>query len=87
MRFRRKTVDVVAATAGFEAEYRALDESGLLASTGVFRSRLADGASAESLLPEALAAVREAGRRVLGERAVDEQVLGAAAMARAGWPR
>lgn len=82
MRFRRKTVDVVAATAGFEAEYRALDESGLLASTGVFRSRLADGASAESLLPEALAAVREAGRRVLGERAVDEQVLGAAAMAR-----
>src|SRR6185503_9431317 len=56
--------------------------AGLRALTAGFRRRLADGASAGSLLPEALAAAREAGRRALGERAVDEQVLGAAAMAR-----
>ncbi|WP_157436381.1 hypothetical protein [Actinospica robiniae] len=82
MRFRRKTVDIIAETAAFEAQYRALDEAGLRALTAAFRRRLADGASAESLLPEALAAAREAGWRVLGERAVDEQVLGATAMAR-----
>ena len=82
MRFRRKTVEIIAETAAFEARYRALDEAGLRALTPVFRRRLAGGAPAQSLLPEALAAAREAGRRVLGERAVDEQVLGAAAMAR-----
>src|SRR5262249_26306869 len=44
--------------------------------TAQFRERLAEGATLDQLLPEAFAAVREAGRRALGMRHFDVQLIG-----------
>jgi preprotein translocase subunit SecA len=44
--------------------------------TQKFRQRLADGETLEDILPEAFAAVREAGKRVLGMRHYDVQLIG-----------
>jgi preprotein translocase subunit SecA len=49
-----------------------------------FRQRLDNGEDLDDLLPEAFAAVREAGRRVLGQRHFDVQVMGGAAL-HFGW--
>lgn len=48
----------------------------LKAKTAEFKARLASGASLESLIPEAFAVVREAGRRVLKQRHFDVQLIG-----------
>ena len=50
--------------------------------TPQFRARLADGASLDSLLPEAFAAVREAAKRTLEQRHYDVQIMGGAALHR-----
>ncbi|MSP22124.1 MAG: preprotein translocase subunit SecA [Dehalococcoidia bacterium] len=52
----------------------------LRARTDDFRRRLADGATLDDLLPEAMAVAREAIARRTGERAFDEQVIGAIAL-------
>ena len=59
-----------------EARMQALDDAALQAKTQEFRDRLAQGASLDDLLPEAFAVVREAGRRVLGLRHFDVQLIG-----------
>jgi len=59
-----------------EPEFAALSDVALRGKTGEFRARLADGASLDSLLPEAFATVREASRRVIGQRHFDVQLLG-----------
>ncbi len=53
-----------------------LSDEALAAKTVEFRARLADGASLDDLLPEAFATVREAGKRVLGQRHFDVQMVG-----------
>ena len=45
-----------------------LDDAQLAARTVEFRERIAKGEDLEQLLPEAFATMREAGKRVLGER-------------------
>src|SRR5699024_6183005 len=45
--------------------------------TDEFRSRLAAGEDLDDLLPEAFAVVREAGKRILGIRHFDVQLVGA----------
>ena len=45
-----------------------------------FRQRVADGASLDDLLPEAFAVVREASKRVNGQRHFDVQLMGGAAL-------
>ena len=42
----------------------------------IFRKRITEGESLDSLIPEAFALAREAARRVLGERPYDVQILG-----------
>ena len=59
-----------------EPAVAALDDRALAGKTVEFRSRLAEGASLDSLLPEAFAVVREASRRVLGMRHFDVQLIG-----------
>ena len=59
-----------------EPGFEALSDDGLKAKTVEFRQRLADGATLDSLLPEAFAAVREASRRTLGLRHYDVQLIG-----------
>ena len=59
-----------------EPAMQALSDEALQAKTAEFRARLADGATLDSLLPEAFAVVREAARRVLGLRHFDVQMIG-----------
>ncbi|HEX2240634.1 MAG TPA: preprotein translocase subunit SecA, partial [Actinomycetota bacterium] len=67
-----------------EAEMQALDDAGLRAKTGEFKSRLSQGEDIDALLPEAFAAVREAARRAIGQRHFDVQLMGGAALHQ-GW--
>jgi len=59
-----------------EPQFEKLDEAALQAKTGEFRQRLAQGATLDDLLPEAFAAVREAGKRSLKMRHFDVQMIG-----------
>lgn len=59
-----------------EPEMQALSDEALRAKTAEFKARLAAGATLEELLPEAYAVVREAGRRTIGKRLFDVQILG-----------
>ena len=59
-----------------EPEVSALSDADLRARTTVFRERLQQGASLDDLLPETFAVVREAGKRVLGMRHFDVQLVG-----------
>jgi len=59
-----------------ESGLQALDDGALQAKTDEFRRRHAEGESLDALLPEAFAVVREGGRRVLGMRHFDMQLVG-----------
>ncbi|MDA8381858.1 MAG: preprotein translocase subunit SecA [Betaproteobacteria bacterium] len=59
-----------------EPELQKLSDAELRARTDVFKRRHQDGASLDALLPEAFAAVREAGRRALSMRHYDVQLIG-----------
>ena len=61
---------------GFEPTISALTDAELANQTVVFRDRLANGAELDDLLPEAFATVREAAKRVLGQRHYDVQMIG-----------
>jgi len=69
----RKTVEQIAA---FEPTISALSDEELVAQTAKFRTRLAEGAKLDDLLPEAFATVREAAKRTLGQRHYDVQMIG-----------
>jgi preprotein translocase subunit SecA len=60
----------------FESAISALSDEALQAKTVEFRERHAKGESLDQLLPEAFAVVREAGKRVLGLRHFDTQLIG-----------
>ncbi len=59
-----------------EAGIAALSDDELRAKTGEFKARVANGETLDALLPEAFAVVREAGKRVLGMRHFDVQLIG-----------
>ncbi len=67
---------LVAAIGEFEPSIRALSDDELRGKTAAFRTRLDQGADLEDLKVEAFAVVREAGRRVLGMRHFDVQLIG-----------
>ncbi len=60
----------------FEPALKALSDEALAAKTEEFKGRLKQGASLDSLLPEAFAVVREAATRVLKMRHFDVQLIG-----------
>ncbi|GAA5236068.1 preprotein translocase subunit SecA [Verticiella sediminum] len=66
----------VARINALEPQIAALTDVELAAKTVEFRDRIAKGATLDSLLPEAFAVVREAGKRVLGMRHFDVQMIG-----------
>jgi preprotein translocase subunit SecA len=66
----------VAGINALEPAMAALSDEALRGKTAEFRERLAGGATLDELLPEAFAAVREAGKRVLGQRHFDVQLVG-----------
>jgi preprotein translocase subunit SecA len=59
-----------------EPSIQGLSDEALQAKTVEFRERHAAGESLDDLLPEAFAVVREAGKRVLGMRHFDVQMIG-----------
>ncbi|MEU6713100.1 preprotein translocase subunit SecA [Nonomuraea sp. NPDC046802] len=61
-----------------EDDFTSLSDLELRALTDEFKQRYADGESLDDLLPEAFATVREASRRVLGQRPYDVQIMGGA---------
>ena len=61
---------------GLEESTAALPDARLRARTVEFRTRLAKGETLDSLLPEAFAVVREAGKRVMNMRHYDVQMMG-----------
>lgn len=67
---------VAAKINALEPDLQALSDAQLRTKTDEFRQRLSEGASLDSLLPEAFAVVREAGRRVHGMRHFDVQLVG-----------
>jgi len=59
-----------------ESKYAALSDGELRMMTDAFRDRLAKGETLDKLLNEAFAVVREASKRVLGQRQYDVQLAG-----------
>lgn len=59
-----------------ESSFLKLSDSELQAKTHEFKARLATGESLDKLLPEAFATIREAAKRVLGQRPFDVQLRG-----------
>lgn len=59
---------------------RELSNEALSRKTEEFRKRLSEGASTNSILPEAFAVICEADRRILGMEPYDCQILGGAAL-------
>jgi preprotein translocase subunit SecA len=59
-----------------EEEIQPLSDEQLTGKTAEFQQRLENGESLDDLLPEAFAVVREAGKRVLGMRHFDVQLIG-----------
>ena len=66
----------------FEPLLEALSDDELKAQTAKFRDLLEGGKSLDDILPEAFATVREAGKRVLGMRHFDVQMIGGIVMHR-----
>ncbi|WP_214408653.1 preprotein translocase subunit SecA [Sphaerisporangium fuscum] len=76
----RKLKRIAEQVNSIEADFTSLSDAELRALTDEFKQRHADGESLDDLLPEAFAAVREAARRVLGQRHFDVQIMGGAAL-------
>jgi len=74
--YRRTVADINA----LEASIQPLSDAQLQAKTVEFRDRIASGATLDDLLPEAFAVVREAGKRVMGMRHFDVQLIGGMAL-------
>ena len=72
----KKLRPLVAKINDLEPEIQALSDDELKAKTPEFKQRIENGESLDSLLPEAFAVVREAGKRVLNMRHYDVQLIG-----------
>lgn len=73
----QKTVDKVNAK---EPWAKGLSDADLTNQTAIFKERVANGESLDRILPEAFAVMREAARRVLGQRHYDVQLMGGLAL-------
>jgi len=76
----REFQGITTAVNQLEPVFEALSDEELKSKTTEFKQRLEAGAPLEDIQPEAFAVVREAAKRVLGQRHYDVQVVGAAAL-------
>ncbi|MFM7448690.1 MAG: preprotein translocase subunit SecA [Leptolyngbyaceae cyanobacterium] len=72
----KKYQPIIAEISLLEEEIQALSDRDLRDKTVEFKQRLQQGETLDDILPEAFAVVREAGKRVLGMRHFDVQMLG-----------
>jgi preprotein translocase subunit SecA len=75
-RYLRRIEPKIEAINALEPRYREMSEEELRAQTAEFRRRLAAGETLDDILVEAFAVCREGGRRFLGMRHYDVQLLG-----------
>ena len=75
-RYVKSLSGLVAQIAGFEPAVSAMTDADLANQTVKFRARLDQGETLDDLLPEAFSTVREAAKRVLGQRHYDVQMIG-----------
>ena len=76
----KRLESLVTQVGALEEEISALDDAALSAKTAEFRQRLDGGETLDKLMPEAFAVVREAGKRVMGMRHFDVQLIGASVL-------
>jgi preprotein translocase subunit SecA len=74
----------VARINSLEPAIQALSDEALCAKTAEFRERLGRGETLDQMLEEAFAVVREAARRVLGQRHFDVQLIGGVVLHQGG---
>jgi preprotein translocase subunit SecA len=72
----KRMLKTVQAVNAFEEKLLGLTDEQLRAKTAEFKARLAKGETLDQLLPEAFAVAREAGKRVMGMRHFDVQLIG-----------
>lgn len=72
----KRMLKAVVTVNAFEEKMVALSDEQLRGKTEEFRARLAKGETLDQLLPEAFAVCREAGKRVMGMRHFDVQLIG-----------
>ena len=72
----KKIQPIVARVNDLEPQWEKLSDEQLAAKTAEFKQRIENGESLDSLLPEAFATVRETGRRIMGMRHYDCQLIG-----------
>ena len=75
-RLLKRYMQTVRAINALESSVQSLSDEALRGRTDEFKARLAKGETLDQILPEAFAVVREAGRRVLGMRHFDVQLVG-----------
>ncbi len=75
-RLIKQYMQVVRKINALEAGTSTLSDDALRGKTADFRARVANGETLDALLPEAFAVVREAGKRTLGMRHFDVQLIG-----------
>ncbi|MEG1341044.1 MAG: preprotein translocase subunit SecA [Pseudomonas sp.] len=76
----KRLLKAVQSVNAFEEKMVALSDEQLRAKTAEFKERLAKGETLDQLLPEAFAVTREAGKRVMGMRHFDVQLIGGMAL-------
>jgi preprotein translocase subunit SecA len=76
----RQLEAVSRAVNAIEDDFVAMSDDELRGQTAEFKKRLENGESLDDLMPEAFATVREAAKRVLGQRHYDVQIMGGAAL-------
>lgn len=75
-RFVKKQYKIVNQINALEPNFVKLTDEQLQAKTTEFRNRLKNGETLDDILPEAFATVREASKRVMGQRHYDVQLIG-----------
>ncbi|HEY0772805.1 MAG TPA: preprotein translocase subunit SecA, partial [Nocardioidaceae bacterium] len=76
----RQLESITRAVNAIEDDFVAMTDEELRGQTTLFKERLEAGESLDDLMPEAFATVREAAKRVLGQRHYDVQIMGGAAL-------
>lgn len=79
-RLLKKLVAIVKTVNALESDVENLSDDELKGLTETYKTRYLNGESLDELLPEAFATVREASKRVLGQRHYDVQLMGGAAL-------
>jgi len=76
----RQLEAIAKAVNAIEDDFVAMSDDELRGMTDEFKKRIENGESLDDLMPEAFATVREAAKRVIGQRHFDVQVMGGAAL-------